>query len=85
MSFRHHGAPPLTPPCFLPSDLAPEAFTFEAWVRTSDNCHRSGIFSYAAPLEDPDGADDAERTRAANHLTIFDADAVLACHDFEFL
>lgn len=26
---------------------APDAFTFEAWLSTSDFCHASAIFSYA--------------------------------------
>lgn len=66
------------------SDLAPDAFTFEAWLRTSDNCHRSAIFSYANRVDDP-MADEATRTAAANAFVIFDQKKVVACHDFEYI
>lgn len=65
-------------------DLAPDAFTFEAWLRTSDSCHRSAIFSYANRVEDPN-ADEATRTAAANAFVIFDQNKLVACHDFEYM
>jgi len=37
------------------SDLGDTEFTFEAWIRTSDACHNSALFSYAAPPDDPSG------------------------------
>ena len=69
---------------FSSSDLAPDAFTFEAWLRTSDSCHRSAIFSYANRVEDPN-ADEATRTAAANAFVIFDQNKLVACHDFEYM
>ncbi len=66
------------------SDLAPDAFTFEAWLRSSDSCHRSAIFSFANRVEDPN-ADEAARTTAANAFVIFDQNRLVACHDYEFI
>lgn len=48
------------------NDLAQDAFTFEAWVRTTDHCHRSALFSYALPSSE--GADEKRRTMDANHF-----------------
>lgn len=64
-------------------DLAPDAFTFEAWVRTSDYCHRSALLSYA--LRPDVAGDEAARTLAANHLVIFDQAWLVGCHDFEYM
>ena len=66
------------------NSLAPNELTFEAWLRTSDSCHRSAIFSYARRVEDP-AADETARTIAANHFVIFDQGYLVACHDFEYM
>jgi len=60
----------------FPSD----ELTFEAWLSTSDICHKGAIMSYAKPStsSDPD-----QRTKDANHFVIYDPSNVLACHDFE--
>lgn len=62
---------------------APDAFTFEAWLSTTDYCHSSAIFSYAA--RSPPGADQHQRTADANHFVIFDPAQLVACHDFEYM
>lgn len=48
------------------NDLATDEFTFEAWLRTTDNCHRSAVFSYALPSSD--NADERQMTIDANHF-----------------
>lgn len=75
--FRDHGV--LLSPF---NDLAPDAFTFEAWISTSDFCHRSALFSYAL---DSQSSDESQRTRDFNHFVLFDQAALLACHDFEYI
>ncbi len=64
------------------NDLGEEEFTFEAWVRTSDSCHSTSLFSYAAPPKSPEvGSTDLE----ANHFVIFNQRHLVACHDFEYM
>ena len=63
-------------------DLGSDAFTFEAWVRTSDSCHRAALFSYALPST---AASEAQRTADFNHFVIFDPNELVACHAFEYM
>lgn len=65
-----------------PSPAAPDAFTFEAWLSTTDYCHASAIFSYALPSS---SSDPHQRTTDFNHFVIFDPTQVVACHDFEYM
>jgi cysteine-rich repeat protein len=63
-------------------DLGENELTFEAWVRTSDSCHNTALFSYAAPPENPEkGSTDQE----ANHFLIYNQNALVVCHDFEYI
>jgi cysteine-rich repeat protein len=64
------------------SDLGESEFTFEAWVRTSDSCHNSALFSYAAPPDDPAGGG---TELEANHLVLANPNQLVLCHDFEYL
>lgn len=64
------------------NDLGEDEFTFEAWVRTSDSCHSTSLFSYAAAPKSPEiGSTDLE----ANHFVIFNQRNLVACHDFEYV
>ncbi|KAK9918751.1 hypothetical protein WJX75_006574 [Coccomyxa subellipsoidea] len=63
-------------------NFASDAFTFEAWVSTSDYCHRGGIMSYALDSKDSDAK---ARDQAFNHFVVFDAYDLIACHDFQYL
>lgn len=64
------------------NDLAEDEFTFEAWIRTSDSCHSTSLFSYAAAPKSPEvGSTDLE----ANHFVIFNQRNLVACHDFEYM
>ncbi|BDA49076.1 probable Sushi, von Willebrand factor type A, EGF and pentraxin pentraxin domain-containing protein at C-terminar half [Coccomyxa sp. Obi] len=63
-------------------NFASDAFTFEAWVSTSDYCHRGGVMSYALDTKETDAS---KRDQAANHFVIFDPYDVIACHDFQYL
>lgn len=63
-------------------DLGEDEFTFEAWLRTSDSCHHSALFSYAAKPENPErGSTETE----ANHFVIYNQNNLVACHDFEYI
>lgn len=63
-------------------DLGENELTFEAWVRTSDSCHNTALFSYAAKPEFPEkGSTDLE----ANHFIIYNQNRLVACHDFEYI
>ncbi|KAK9789369.1 hypothetical protein WJX73_005379 [Symbiochloris irregularis] len=62
--------------------LDTDAFTFEAWLSTSDYCHRSAIASYS--INDPQ-ATDQQHKELTNHFVIFDPLRPFACHDFELL
>ncbi len=64
------------------SELGDTEFTFEAWVRTSDSCHNSALFSYAAPPADPTGGG---TELEANHLVLANPNRLVLCHDFEYL
>lgn len=61
---------------------APDAFTFEAWISTTDFCHSSALFSYALRSQ---SGDEHQRTADANHFVIFDPKQLVACHDFEYM
>jgi cysteine-rich repeat protein len=64
------------------NDLGESELTFEAWVRTSDSCHNTALFSYAAKPEHPErGSTDLE----ANHFVVFNQNKLVACHDFEYM
>lgn len=52
------------------------------WVSTSDYCHRSAVLSYAL---DSRATDKAQWIADFNHFVIFDAQNLLACHDFEYI
>lgn len=52
------------------------------WVSTSDWCHRSAIFSYAL---NSTAIDKSQWVADFNHFVIFDAESLMACHDFEYL
>lgn len=52
------------------------------WVSTSDFCHRSAIFSYAL---DSRAMEQSQWVADFNHFVIFDAQNLLACHDFEYI
>ena len=64
------------------SDLGDTEFPFEAWVRTSDSCHNSALFSYAARPADPTGGG---TELEANHLVLANPNRLVLCHDFEYL
>ncbi len=68
-------------PCPAPLAAGTE-FTFEAWISTSDYCHRSAIFSYA---KDSMAADPDQRIADFNHFVIFDPMQLVACHDFHYM
>ncbi|KAL4422517.1 hypothetical protein ABPG75_008714 [Micractinium tetrahymenae] len=63
-------------------DLAPDALTFEAWLSTTDYCHRSAIFSYAIQSQ---STDPFQRIADFNHFVIFDPSKVVGCHDFTYI
>jgi len=63
-------------------DLGSNEFTFEAWVRTSDWCHRAALFSYALQST---ATEEAQRTTDFNHFVIFDPFKLVACHDFQYM
>lgn len=58
-------------------NFASDAFTFEAWIQTSDYCNRGAIMSYSknsVVTDDP---------TPYNHFVVFDELNLLACHDFQ--
>ncbi|KAL4421057.1 hypothetical protein ABPG77_001352 [Micractinium sp. CCAP 211/92] len=63
-------------------DLAPDALTFEAWLSTTDYCHRSAIFSYAIQSQ---STDPLQRIADFNHFVIFDPSNLVGCHDFTYI
>jgi len=63
-------------------DFPSTELTFEAWLSTSDMCHRGAIMSYA---KHSTSTNEHQRTQDFNHFVIFDPSNVLACHDFEYI
>ncbi|CAD7701100.1 unnamed protein product [Ostreobium quekettii] len=59
-----------------------DELTFEAWISTSDFCHKGAILSYAVPAESTE-YDDVQT--AANSFVIYNSKDLLACHDFEYI
>lgn len=55
---------------------------FVQWVSTSDFCHRSALFSYAL---NSTATDTSQWVSDFNHFVIFDAQSLVACHDFEYI
>ena len=59
-----------------------DALTFEAWISTSDFCHRGTILSYAL---DSKAKDEHQWTREFNAFVVFDPMNLLVCRDFEYI
>lgn len=59
-----------------------EELTFEAWVSTSDYCNSGTLFSYAVESH---SRDYMERQRAYNTFVAWNVNALIACHDFNYL
>eukprot|EP01023_Acetabularia_acetabulum_P041229 TRINITY_DN400_c4_g1_i3.p1 TRINITY_DN400_c4_g1~~TRINITY_DN400_c4_g1_i3.p1 ORF type:complete len:1004 (+),score=177.52 TRINITY_DN400_c4_g1_i3:132-3143(+) len=59
-----------------------DQFTFEAWISTSDECHKGTIMSYAL-----NSTEIAPQKRSAdfNHFVIFNPNNLLACHDYQYM
>lgn len=51
-------------------------------MSTSDFCHRSALFSYAL---NSTATDTSQWVADFNHFVIFDAQSLVACHDFEYI
>jgi len=60
-------------------NFASDAFTFEAWLHTSDYCNRGAIMSYSKKAS---GHDDPT---PFNHFVVFDELNVYACHDYKYI
>ena len=61
---------------FVLQDFPKTELTFEAWLSTSDTCHRSGIMSYAV---DSSAKTQKEWTEDFNEFVVFDTANILAC------
>lgn len=59
-----------------------QQLTFEAWVSTSDYCNTGTLFSYAVESRSKDYL---ERQRSYNTFVAWNVNALLACHDFNYL
>lgn len=63
-------------------DFAGTELTFEAWLSTSDRCHRSGIMSYAVHST---STSKSQQVADSNEFVVFDVANVLACRGFKFI